>query len=72
MDWFEFGDMAQGAVIMYVLTWIVSGVAASLPKIRDDHKGWYIFLYNFTHYAAANLHHLREEKLPAPQPKPRR
>lgn len=71
-EWLDLGDAAKGAAIMYVLTWIVSGVAASLPRLRDDHRGGYVFLYNFVHYAAANLHHLREGKLPAPQQKPRR
>lgn len=72
MEWLDFGDALTGAGIMYLLTWLLSGVAASLPKLRDDHRGGYIFLYNFIHYAAANLHHLREEKLPAPQPRMRR
>lgn len=72
MDWLDFGDAATGAAIMYALTWLLSGVAASLPRLRDDHSGGYVFLYNFIHYAAANLHHLKEVKLPAPQPRPRR
>ena len=71
-EWLDLGDAAKGAAIMYVLTWIVSGVAASLPKIHDGHGGFYVFFYNFLHSAAANLHHLREAKRPAPQPKPRR
>ena len=72
MNWLDLGDAATGAAIMYVLTWLLSGVAASLPRLRDDHRGGYIFWYNFVHYAAANLHQLREAKLPSRQRPPRR
>lgn len=68
-DWL---DLLTGGAIMYGVTWLLSGVAASLPKLRDDHGGGYVFFYNFVHYAAANLHHLKETKLPAPQRRPPR